>query len=371
MSKVLVLALLLGTLGQAQAQAPAHKTENLILVTLDGVRWQEIFGGADSVLLRRRHPGFSAPTGPAARPAATECRRQALLPFLWGPVAHQGQLHGNRAYGNYVNVTNKQRLSYPGYNELLTGRATDPRIRSNAKVNNPNETVLEFINQQPAYRGQVRVFASWETFSFIFNGQRHGLPVNAGMQPPAGPLGTARPDALTFRAAFEAFKREQPRVLYLALGDTDEFAHRGEYGQYLTAAQAADQYLAQLWAYVQATPRYRDKTTLVITTDHGRGRSSWGRWAHHSRLLAGSDQIWLAVLGPDTPPTGEQQAPAQLYQNQLATTLATLLGLRYGPGKPLGAPIRAVLAPAEDPQQRPGHPAPVANAQAVGGLGGR
>ncbi|TDN40575.1 phosphoglyceromutase [Hymenobacter sp. UV11] len=367
MSKALLTLLLLATLGRAEAQAPDRQTENLILVTIDGVRWQEIFGGADSVLLRRRHPGFSTPTGPAGSPATAAHRRQALLPFLWRTVASKGQLHGNRAYGNYLNVTNKQRLSYPGYNELLTGR-TSASIRSNAKVCNPNETVLAFINQQPAYRGQVRVFASWETFAFILNAPRHDLPVNAGRQSSAGPLGTARPDSLTFRCAFEAFKREQPRVLYLALGDTDEFAHRGEYGQYLAAAHAADQFLAQLWAYVQATPRYRGKTTLVITTDHGRGRSSWGRWAHHSRLLAGSDQIWLGVLGPDTPPTGEQQGPAQLYQNQLATTLAALLGLHYGLGEPLGAPIRAVLAPGEEPLRQL---APIANAPSALGPGGR
>lgn len=91
---------------------------------------------------------------------------------------------------------------------------------------------------------------------------------------------------------------------------------------------------------------------------------------HHSRLLAGSDHIWLAVLGPDAPPTGEQQGPAQLYQNQLATTLAALLGLHYGPHEPLGAPIRAVLAPEVEPAL-PGHPVPVANAPSALGLAGR
>ena len=72
MRKALLLLLLLGPLGHPRAQTPGRQTENLILVTLDGVRWQEIFGGADSMLLRRRHPGFSAPAGrrhPADGPA--------------------------------------------------------------------------------------------------------------------------------------------------------------------------------------------------------------------------------------------------------------------------------------------------------------
>ncbi|MFD1875469.1 phosphoglyceromutase [Hymenobacter bucti] len=354
MKKIVLLLALLGAMGRAQAQPTQLKTEHLILVTIDGLRWQEVFGGADPALLGRHHqPAGSLPPASASR--------QALLPFLWTTVAAQGQLYGNRALGNYLNVTNKARLSYPGYNEMLTGFAADAGIRNNAKIYNPNTTVLEVISRQPAFQQQVLVYGSWDAFPFIFNAPRSGLPVNAGWQPATGPglsapelalneqlraidpHGAERPDSLTFGYAFAHLQRAHPRVLYLALGDTDEHAHAGHYGAYVRAAHTADQYLAQLWDYLQSDPKYCGKTTLLITTDHGRGGNRLGQWAHHSRFLRGSDQTWLAVLGPDTPPTGEQRAPGQLYQHQLAQTIARLLGVAYTNDKLTGAPIEAIF----------------------------
>ncbi|RZL04646.1 MAG: phosphoglyceromutase [Hymenobacter sp.] len=363
MKKTVLLLATLSMLGQARAQSTKLKTENVILVTIDGLRWQEVFGGADSVVLRRKHRTFNLPTLRASQPASASVRRQALLPFLWTTVAAQGQLYGNRAFGNYLNVTNKFRLSYPGYNEMLTGFAADNSILTNACVYNPNTTVLEVINRQPAFRNQVLVYGSWDAFPFICNAPRSGLPVNAGWQPATGPnlsarelalnellqtpndaRGSERPDSLTFGYAFEQLKRTHPKVLYLALGDTDEEAHAGQYAAYVRAAHRADQYLAQLWAYVQSDAQYRDKTTLIITTDHGRGGNSWGQWTQHSHLLRGSDQTWLAVLGPDSPATGEQRAPGQRYQHQLAQTIATLLGVAYTNDKPTSAPMEGIFS---------------------------
>lgn len=334
------------------AQAAPHRTQNVILVTLDGMRWQEIFAGADAVRLARG--------ARRAVPATAEQRRQALLPFLWGTVGTQGQLYGNRTYGNRVNVANYQHFSYPGYQELLTG-FPNPRIHNNAPVDNPYHSVLATLNQEPAYRERVAAFASWQVLRHILNAPGDDLPVNAGWQPAAGPNLTAREqqlnaylqtcdrpfahertDTLTFGYAFEYLQRCQPRVLYLSFGDTDELAHQGRYADYLTAAHTVDSCLAQLWAYIQATPAYRDKTTLLITTDHGRGQGQW--WHAHGSWVPGSGQTWLAVLGPDTPPTGEQRGRGQLYEKQVAQTLAHLLAIPYHGEHPTGPAVEAALA---------------------------
>ena len=360
----LLLSLLGGfTLRAAAQPVNSHRTENVVLVTLDGMRWQEVFGGADSSLFRQSKNYFTD------RPAlqrqfgegTPEQRRAALMPFLWGTVAQQGQLYGNRSAGSLVNVTNNEWFSYPGYNELLTGAADNVRIRSNDAVPNPNVSVLEVLNQQPAFRGKVAAFGSWEIFPAILNEKRSGLPVNAGMRPAAGPgltprelllnellvtapspFGEERLDAFTNYYALEYLKKRKPRVLYLAFGDTDDFAHGGEYGAYLHAARYTDDFLRQLWAYLQSDPQYRDKTTLFITTDHGRGAATTGQWKSHGAQVPGSDQIWLAAIGPDTP--ARSPAPAgQLYQNQLAATLAQLLGLPYAPTPQTGVAIESVL----------------------------
>ncbi len=346
---LLAAGLLLGGPRPALAQAPVPRTENVVLVTLDGVRWQEIFDGADARQL-----------GPGAPPlAATAARRQALLPFVWGTVAAQGQLYGNRAYGNRVSVANFQHFSYPGYQELLTGFA-NPRIHSNAPVDNPYPSVLAWLSQRPDFRGRVAAFASWAVLRNILHAPCCEFPINAGWQPATGPALTARErqlnaylptcprpfahertDTLTFAYAFEYLRRARPRVLYLSFGDTDEWGHAHRYANYLHAAHAADSCLARLWAYLQATPQYRDKTTLIITTDHGRGRGRW--WYAHGPGVPGAGQTWLAVLGPDTPPTGEQRGRGQLYLKQVAQTLAQLLGVPYRGERPTGPAIEPAL----------------------------
>lgn len=364
--RFLLLAALAGGLAPgAHAQAAKRRTENVVLVTLDGMRWQEVFGGADSVLFRQSKYYYADRQklqkdfgqGPP------EQRRQALLPFLWGTVAKQGQLYGNRPAGSLVNVTNTMRFSYPGYNEILTGAPDDARIRSNDPLDNPNASVLEVLNQQPAFKGKVAVFGSWEAFPYILNEKRSGLPVNAGMRPAPGPglssnelvlnellpatpspFGEERLDAFTDQYALAYLQRKKPRVLFISFGDTDDFAHGGEYGAYLHAARYTDAFIGQLWAYLQSDPQYRGKTTLLITTDHGRGVAGT-QWQTHGKDVAGADQIWFAALGPDTPATGEARS-GQLYQNQVAATLAALLGVPYAPTPQTGKPIEAVLGKA-------------------------
>ncbi|MEO6038514.1 MAG: hypothetical protein ABIQ93_08875, partial [Saprospiraceae bacterium] len=145
----------------------------LIIVTLDGFRWQEVFGGADSLLL---HDPVYTPDTSSYRDrywAATPTqRRQRLLPFLWTTLAEQGQLYGNRNYGNQVNVANGMWFSYPGYNELFTGRPDDARIYTNAKLPNPNQNVLEYLSRQKGFRNKVVAFTSWDVFPAIFNEKR-------------------------------------------------------------------------------------------------------------------------------------------------------------------------------------------------------
>jgi predicted AlkP superfamily pyrophosphatase or phosphodiesterase len=258
----------------------------------------------------------------------------------------QGQLLGNRRLDSKVNVTNRMWFSYPGYNEILSGFADDARVTSNDKIYNENETVLEFINHQPAFAGKVAAFTSWDVFPYIINDKRSGVYVSGGEVPasklpltdresllnqmmPVIPnmLPDVRLDAFTFYYGMEYLKKYKPRVMYFAFDETDDFSHHGEYAAYLNSAHHADGYLSELYTYLQSDPEYKDKTTLIITTDHGRGNGA-DDWKSHGEQINGADQIWMAILGPDTPALGEVKN-TQHYQNQIAQTMAALLGLRY------------------------------------------
>jgi hypothetical protein len=357
MKKILLVLSLVLTASSIRAQ---QKTENVILITLDGLRWQELFGGADPRLLTKAFVSDSARTAQVFWADKAAQRRLKLFPFFWSVIATQGQLLGNREVGNFVNVTNNQWFSYPGYSELLCGFADDERIRSNDKFDNPNTNVLEFLNQQPRFKGKVAAFCSWDVFPFIINTRRSGVPVNAGlvekvnpnekekwinelMHQVPNPLGDVRLDAFTFHYAFEYLKREKPRVLYIGFDETDDFAHRGQYDLYLHSARYTDEFIQKLWSWCQQQKQYRGKTTLIITTDHGRGSARPDDWRHHGSGINQADEIWLAVIGPDTPALGEVTEKGQLYQNQVAHTLARFLGLNYQSNKPVGVWIQSLF----------------------------
>ena len=342
----------------------AHKTQRVIWVMTDGLRWQEVFQGAEPALMNKEN-GVSNPEALKKdfwRESA-EDRRKALMPFLWTKVAKDGQLYGNRMLGSEASVTNGLNFSYPGYNESLTG-AADPRIDSNDKKYNPNVTVLEWLHGKPSFKGKVAAFGAWDVFPFIFNAPRAGFPVNAGYDPMEGFAGNPvmktlndlkadsprdwddEPfDNLTFHTALEYLKQRRPRLMYLSLGETDDWAHAGKYGEYLRSTQRADQYLKTLWETLQSMAEYRGVTALIFSPDHGRGVGS--EWRSHGQKIPESKYIWMAFLGPDTPALGERANIAPVKQSQIAATLTALLGEDYHATVPAsGAPIDDVIHPA-------------------------
>jgi hypothetical protein len=352
------LAALLCLPAMAQEPPPSRadhaKTKKLFIITIDGFRWQEIFTGADPLLIA--NTDYVRDTALARQlywDSTTQERRKKLLPFFWRTIAEEGRIYGNRLLGNKVNVRNFYKISYPGYNEIFTGH-TDAFNSPNLPVENPHVNVLEYLNNSREYKGKVAVFTSWNVFPFILNEARSGLPVNSGYEalaekgdPEAGLIDSVqasmhqsktRHDLLTFLTAKEFIEGHHPSVLFLGLGETDECAHAGRYDLYLQQAADIDRMISDLWYLVQTDPFYRDSTTFLITTDHGRGWKP-NKWTTHGFWAEGSGEIWLAVLGPDILPAGEIKFPGQVYQKQLAATIAALLGDPVAPGHPPGHPV--------------------------------
>ena len=355
----------------AEPRSAPRQTENVLLVTVDGLRWQEFFGGCDESLLSKEAGGVR--DVPALRRRffrnnAVE-RRETLFPFLWKTVAAQGQIFGDPTVGSSVRVTNGLFFSYPGYSEILCGFA-DPRIDSNDKKNNPNVTVLEWLNQKPNLTGQVAAWTSWDVFPWIINTERSGIPVDAGWsavrpQVPASRRAllqtladetphlweNVRYDAFTIQAVFDFLEQQQPRVLFVSLGETDDFAHEGRYDLYLDAALRNDRMIERLWTHLQSLPQYAGKTSLVITTDHGRGDDRVS-WKSHGKDLSQARFIWAGVMGPDTPPLGLREK-LEATQSQIAATVAQLLGEDYHAAVPQSAtPLPGVLRGSQGPAER-------------------
>jgi hypothetical protein len=346
------------------ADLSPHQTRTVVLIVSDGLRPQEIFTGAEEDLLNEKEGGSWLSAGELRRrywrpePAV---RRALLFPFLWGTVAKNGQIFGNQALGSVARVTNGKAFSYPGYNEMTTGYPNDA-IDSNEFGPNPNPTVFEWLNRSPELRGRVAVYGTWNVFDNVFNRSRSGLVMQTGWALARKAHETPR-DAL-LRELFETttqfdeedcpnsmlqiplldyVKTGRPRVLFVGYGETDNWAHQGRYDLVLDSAHRFDHFVEQLWNTMQAMPQYRGTTTFLITTDHGRG-GGLTEWKEHGVEEKGSENIWLAVMGPDTAALGERAHAAPVAQAEIAATVAAFMGRDYRAATPKAAPpIAGVL----------------------------
>ena len=332
---------------------------NVILVTLDGVRIQEFFAGMDPLIAATEADSgiyqIDVTRSRYWRDTAQE-RREALMPFFWNTLAPAGMVLGNHALGSKVTVRNTQWFSYPGYSEILTGQP-QADVKSNDFVRYPHETVLDYIHRtlglQPTETAQIgswqgcKMAASQRDGTFFMLGAFDLMPAELST-PEMDLVGALRPrvmelwdessnDALTHYLGLAYLKRHQPRVLWLGLGQADYWGHARRYDRLLDYLNLADDFLEELWQTLQSQERYRDRTTLIITTDHGRGRTPQD-WVEHNAGTEGSQDIWIAIIGPDTPALGEVSNYPDVTQSDIAATMLQYLGLDHRKFNPDSGP---------------------------------
>jgi hypothetical protein len=357
---VAIAAIVAGVPAQARDQgAAAAPAANVVLVTIDGARWQEIFTGLDREILQSTSGRTAVDRTPAyARFWADtpEVRRAKVMPFLWTTlVARHGAIAGNRAAGSRVEVANAQKFSYPGYSELLTGAAHDDVITSNDDRRYPFLTVLEWLRTDLALpKSRVATFGSWGTFRSIAESREGTITINAGYEAFAHPdpeirtlselqflaptgFDGARHDIYTFRFAMAHLATAKPRVLYLAFDETDDWAHQKRYDLVLDALNRTDRQLQQLWTWLQSDAQFRDRTTLIVTVDHGRGRTA-ADWTDHGVKTVGAEETWLGCFGPTVAARGELRRGDSIQQRQVANTIAAVLGRNFSGAVPGAAP---------------------------------
>jgi hypothetical protein len=357
-----VLAVLAGVSPAGTQRASRAAADRLIVVSIDGVRTQEMFSGLDRDLLQagigdgqvEDHPlyrDYWRPDGAG--------RRRALMPFLWDELlVRHGSIAGNAAAGSVMRVGNRHRFSYPGYAELMLGVAHDAEIDSNDNRRYPHETILQFLRRSlDVDPERVALFGSWSSFQSIPASRDGDVFTNAGYQSYASdeaairaidalqwettpPWGGSRYDAYTFRLGMAHLERHRPVVQWFALNDTDDWAHQGRYARVIEHLHRVDGWLRELWTWIQAQDDYRGRTALVIVTDHGRGNGP-ADWTDHGATVAGAENVWAVFAVPGWPARGEWTSRDPVSQSRIAATLADIMGFDWQAASPAaGRPLR-------------------------------
>ena len=346
----------------------ATRGNNVILITVDGLRNEELFGGIDERVLKNpensgiEYESESARVRAAYTGSSPELSRSSLMPFIWTELVPNGVLLGNESKGGGVRVTNKELFSAPGYIEILTGEPHHDVV-SNDLIRYPYPSFMEYAKDGLGLGyTDVATIGSWEGFATLSSSRPDLFFTNTGFEEVKSEYATermrwlgeiqhdiislwpeGRSDAVTFGMSVEYLQEFKPRVLYIAFGETDDWAHQRRYDRYLDYIHVFDSYLKRLWTLLQSMDEYRDNTTLIITTDHGRPHDP-KEWVEHGAGMAGSEAIWIAIIGPGVPHLGEVAPSIPVTQSDIAATALKVLGLDYRQFNPrMGPPIHAAF----------------------------
>jgi hypothetical protein len=324
--------------------AAAEHRVQVVLVTLDGARYQEIFGGVDAELAR------------AHGLADTErVDAGALMPELHALMTRHGSALGAPSRGAPILASGPDFVSLPGYSEIFTGRRVTG-CRDNGCRGTDAASVVDQLAAEPGTN--VAVVTSWpdiarvatSTTQVLVSAGRHGGATRtrfersdgAGLalrraepEPPWPGQGDFRRDRFTAELALAYLREAKPGFLFVGLGETDEFAHQGNYPGYLAALREADRYLGELWRELEAARSRGVRTALVVTADHGRAAG----FRDHGRAFPESARVWLVAAGSLIGARGRLAAPREARLADIAPTLRTWFGLRADSHESAGRPL--------------------------------
>jgi len=293
-----------------------------VIVTIDGARWQEIFVGTDPK--RSSSPQLSA---------------RALLPNIHRLAETRGALLGAPGRG-LIAATGPAYVSLPGYTEILTGR--EPiHCQDNdcAQVSSPT-----LLDEAYAAGATVAAFASWDRLERAVTVARGRFVVSCGrdgdpMIDPYPGYGDFRPDAVTAHLALRHLLTQQPDVLFLGLGEPDEYAHRGDYEGYLAALAQDDAIVGKLFTILGRMGERGASTNVFVTSDHGRANDFRG----HGGWAPESARVWLLAAGPAITARGAVTSSEERRLADVAPTLRILLGLPSDRAPHAGRPLTELL----------------------------
>lgn len=328
-------ATLAATIAVSSPETAAPIVDSVVVIALDGVRWQDVVVGAT-----RDDAGDEGEHTP---------RLQALVRDEGAGIGGGDEAHGVFASGPRF-------VSLPGYVEMMTGRR-DTGCTSNDDEGTRFPTLADDFASRP---GGAAVVASWSTIARAASTSGRAL-VSAGrtqrtgdygplserawragrdVEPSPG-FGDYRPDQATAALALAVLREKKPGFLFIGLGDTDEHAHHGDRARYLDALARADRVIGAV-ADELAEQRLAGRSTLlVVTTDHGRSQN----FADHGDAPE-SGRVWMVAAGNSIRARGWFAPSTTRYLADLAPTIRELARMP-APASQQGAVLSELLAPRE------------------------
>jgi hypothetical protein len=335
----------------SRARPAAIPPVSVVLLAIDGVRWQEVFAGVDPELADAHLLKETERLGP-----------EALTPNLHALEEDGGVLFGAPDSPGAIYASGPELVSLPGYAEMLTGRRASG-CRDNGCGAATKATLADEVRSSPGARStDVAVVTSWPDIGRIaawrpdriaMSTGRSGGPTRelfradpvaralvdeAAATPPAPGVGDFRPDRYTARIATRYLEHVGPRFLFVSLGEPDEYAHKGDYRGYLRALRHADLVVGEMARLLDERARAGARTVLFVTADHGRARD----FTNHGLAHPESARVFLLAWGSGVS-RNRFGAHGDRHLADIAPTLRLLFGLAADGDPSAGQPLAGLL----------------------------
>jgi len=274
------------------AQTP-YKTKNVIIVSMDGVRYSETFGDPKRELI----------------PNVSKLEKEGTLfsqCFNTGvTITRQG--HSTIATGTWQDVP------------LAGPRQTMPTVGEYAR----NELGWGPADCWVIFGKGMYSYAHYSSFPTYGEKYAPSFVISIGEN-------NVEDDKKVLAKVLEVMESDKPKLLFINFGVTDHTAHTNKWELYTEAIQNCDLMVGKLWEKVQSTPGYQNSTTLVFTTDHGRHSDKpdqlKGGFAHHGDACPGCQHVFLLIIGPDA--NRGVVVDRRVLQIDVAPTVGELLGFQ-------------------------------------------
>lgn len=294
MLKYFLGALFFFVLKEFVAQKTEIRTEHVVVLVIDGVRHTETFGDSS----------------------------YQNVPNLFFKLAPQGVLNTNFRANTPKTTTNA------GHTAMVTGRYQ--RIKNNGTQLPRFPSMFQYyMKQKDIHKDKLWVISSKGKLSILGN-SKHRKWRNL-YQPNVfcGRNGNGKDhvgDAKTWQKVLQVVDAYAPKLMLINLLAPDARAHANLWDGYLDAIKKSDEYALELWNIIQKHPEMKDKTTLLITTDHGRNADGFrDGFISHGARTESNKRIFMLALGPDCK-KGIIMENAHHELSDIASTAAFLLG---------------------------------------------
>lgn len=276
-----------------------YATENVIIVVIDGPRYSETWGDPSRANIPVRDSLLSEGV--------------LITNFRNNGATYTNPGHSAICTGNYENIANNgtQLPFNPSIMQLWLKKSGNPATKCSVIASKDKLHVLSNC-VSPQWNNQYKPFIDC------------GLNGNG--------TGGYRSDIVTYEHLISNLNTAQPVLTIVNFKDPDYYAHQSDWSNYLRAIRKTDQLVGQIWKYIQNDAHYKDKTTLIVTNDHGRhiDGTSTG-YAGHGDNCDGCQHIEFFALSPDFKKNIELTATYEMVD--ISATISELLQFSFPDGK--------------------------------------